>query len=251
MAGSWIEKLRGDVAAVRRLFIFPFAGGASVFYRPWAPLFPADLEVNFVMLPGRESRFGEPAFTSMAALIEELLPALEAQLDDRPFAFFGHSMGAAIAYELALRLQENGKLPQALFVSGRRPPGAPRQTPAIYHLPDAQFLDALRKLGGTPEEVLQNQDLLELFLPLLRADFQVSDTHAPTGQGTLRCPLEVFGGSRDPEASLECLAGWRARGADDVEITAFEGNHFFLSEHRQAIIERIAARLRQGQLSTA
>ncbi|MGO1117066.1 thioesterase II family protein [Rhodovibrionaceae bacterium A322] len=249
MGKPWFETLSGGPTSNRRLFLFPFAGGASVFYRPWAPLFAPDTEVNFALLPGRESRFGEPALTTMESLLAEVLPALEAELDDRPYALFGHSMGAAIAYELTLRLQDKGKGPMGLFVSGRRPPGTPRQTPAIYHLPDAQFLDALRQLGGTPEEVLQNQDLLDLFLPLLRADFQVSDTHTPTSGAKIACPLQVFGGSHDPEASLPSLEGWRDLAAGPVEITPFDGNHFFLTDHRQSIIDAISAAMARAPVT--
>lgn len=248
MTQPWTERIGGAADAPQRLFVFPFAGGGSVPYRPWGKLFPDTVRVDFVMLPGRESRFRESAYTAMAPLVADLSAALAPELD-RPFSFFGHSMGAAIAFELAQRRKVQGLTgPRRLFASGRRAPGWSRLTPVIHHLPDDQFLAALARLGGTPKEVLENRELMELMLPVLRADFTVSDTHAPATAPKLDCPVSVFGGTRDPEADEAALEGWREVTDGPVEIVVHEGGHFFLNAARDDIIRHILSRLEQPAL---
>lgn len=238
----WFEQLSENADAPIRLFIFPFAGGGSVAWRPWISLFPKNIDVKFVLLPGRERRFGEKPYTSLT----DLLTALESEIRpllDRPYALFGHSMGGAIAYELARRLSSLRR-PEQLFVSGRRSPGRPRRTPRIFHLPDNEFIAALGKLGGTPPEILENKEMMELFLPCLRADFELSDSYEPLPGGTLDCPITVFGGTEDPEAARDDLEGWKDVTNGESEIEVFSGNHFFLSPHRQSIISTIRERLK-------
>ncbi|MCZ4351944.1 thioesterase domain-containing protein [Roseovarius aestuarii] len=242
MSDPWFERLGGDANAPMRLFIFPFAGGGSAPYRAWAPLFPSDIDLQFVMLPGRERRFREAAHVSAPALLGELEDAITPLLD-RPYGFFGHSMGASLAYEMARRTRPG---PCHLFVSGRRAPGRPRRTPRIYHLPDAAFHDALRQLGGTPPQILNDPEMMRFFAPVLRADFELSDTYSPLPGAPLACPLSVFGGTADPEAEKEDLEAWRDLTQSDVDLQIFEGNHFFLFPHRAGMAAQIGATLKRA-----
>ncbi len=239
MSSPWFERLAGDDTAPARLVIFPFAGGGSVAFRSWAPLFPAGLDVQFALLPGRERRFREPAHTSVETLLPPLADAMT-PLFDRPVTLFGHSMGAAIAYEVARALQTAGRDVRHLVVSGRRAPGQPRRTPRIFHLPDNAFREALRALNGTPPEVLDNPEMMELLMPLLRADFELSDEYAPLPGPALHCPVTALGGSDDREATEADVAAWRDTTTGPVTVRHFPGDHFFVMAHRDTIVDILA-----------
>ncbi|HKG20773.1 MAG TPA: alpha/beta fold hydrolase, partial [Blastocatellia bacterium] len=174
---SWIACARPNPRARLRLFCFPYAGGSSASYRPWADRIPRSVELCAVQLPGRGSRLSEPPFDRLVPLVQAIKPII-LQLLDKPFALFGHSMGARIAFELArlLRREENLE-PAHLFISGCRAPQLPVEDRAVYGLPDPEFIDELRRLNGTPKEVLENRELMQLMIPLLRADFAVCGTY--------------------------------------------------------------------------
>ena len=173
----WLIRPEVKPAARLRLFCFTYAGGGASIYRPWTRELPPELELCAVQLPGRENRLLEPAYTEMPALVEQLGTVLAPYLD-RPFAFFGHSMGALVAFEMARTVRRRyGRSALHLFVSGHAAPRIARRRPPVYQLPDAAFVDAIRELNGTPEEVLENADLMALVLPALRADLTVCETY--------------------------------------------------------------------------
>ena len=183
-----------------------------------------------VQLPGRGARIGEPPFTCMKALVN----AIADQIDRErrcPYAFYGHSMGATIGFELACELRRRyGTEPAALFLSGRRAPHVPRSTPQSFDLPDDQFIAELRRLNGTPEEVLSDRKLLELFLPLLRADFQVVEQYRYQVQARLSCPITVYGGLQDVDVSVQDLQMWQEHTVAEFQMRLFSGGHFFIQE---------------------
>jgi medium-chain acyl-[acyl-carrier-protein] hydrolase len=226
-----------------RLFCFPYAGGGAAVYRPWVPELPGTIEVCAVQLPGRESTFGEPPITSMrsliAAIVDEIGPLL-----DVPFAFFGHSLGSIIAYETALALMGEAVDPLCLIVSGHRAPQLPSPRAPIAHLPDADFLEEVSRLGGIPAEVLESPELLELVLPVLRADFALAETyHAPL-EVALRCPVLALG-SRSDYVSEEAIAAWREVTRGPFEWRMFSGGHFYINTGRAALIACVADALDQ------
>ena len=240
-ASAWLRFRQSNPAASLRLFCFPYAGGSASVYRNWTDL-PPEIEVCPVQLPGRDERFREPAFTRGDALCDALVVALADHLD-RPFAIFGHSMGAIIAYELTRRLQARGLSPRHLFVSGQRAPHIPLRRPQSYDLPDPAFRNRLRELNGTPEEVLQDAELMGLLLPRLRCDFELSETYAGTGGAPLSCPITAFGGAQDHEVSRTDIAAWRDLTTSAFDSGIFPGGHFYLDQEGQTLRRCIAARL--------
>jgi len=235
---NWIVYRRLNPQACLRLFCFSYAGGGASVYRTWANNLPLAVELCPVQLPGRENRLKEPAYTQLEPLVESLLQALQPYLD-MPFAFFGHSMGGLISFELARRLRRSETRPAQLFISGRRAPQVPDREPPIHHLPKAEFIKELRRLQGTPEAVLQNAELMELVLPCLRADFSVCETYIHSASAPLECPISVFGGVDDSKITLEDLAAWREHTQGALVLRTFPGDHFFLHTARASLLQAL------------
>ena len=183
-----------------------------------------------MQLPGRESRFREAPFTRMSDAVEQAAGVLERHLD-LPFALFGHSMGAILCFELARLLRSRyGVGPIHLFVSARRAPQFPDPRPPLHPLPDARFIAEIdRRYNGLPREVLANTELMELLLPMLRADVQMIETYAYEPDLPLDCPITAFGGLEDNDLRIEDLDGWRAHTNSHFEAKLFPGDHFFCS----------------------
>jgi medium-chain acyl-[acyl-carrier-protein] hydrolase len=233
---SWVKSPKPNPAARLRLFCFPYAGGGAHTYRTWPQALPADVEVCPVNLPGRESRLREPAFKQLGPLVDALVPQLLPLLD-RPYALFGHSMGAMIAFETARRLRGRKVAgPQHLFVSGRRapqlPPKGERRT---YDLPEAEFIEELGRLNGTPREVLEHPELLELLLPILRADFSICQTYAYAPGEPLDIPITAFGGVEDQDVGRARLEAWREQTSGAFKLHLIPGDHFFINSARARV----------------
>lgn len=217
-----------------RAVLFPFhhAGGAASFFHGWQghPLL-ADLDVCPVELPGRGRRFLEPACRSVGEVLAGLVPALcSAVPAGRPVLLFGHSLGALIAFEAALALQARGLPPAAFIASARRAPQLPTPQPWRHTMPDATLIGELRHLGGTRDEVLESEELLELFLPAIRADFALTETYALRAGARLECPVLALRGEGDPEVSAADVAAWEAVCGARFARADLPGDHFYLSE---------------------
>ncbi len=239
-ANSWVIRPRPNPRGRLRLFCFPYAGGAASVFYTWSDGLPGDVEVCPIQLPGRESRLRELPFTALPPLTQALAQAIQPYLD-KPFAFFGHSMGAVIGFELARQLRrQNDLCPAHLFVSGSRAPQVPDPNPPLHQLPDGEFVAELRHFNGTPEEVLQNSELMQLFLPILRADFAIHETYTYTAGAPLDCSISAFGGSQDDRVSGEDLAAWRGQTCSTFMLRLFPGDHFFLHSARSLLIQAIS-----------
>jgi medium-chain acyl-[acyl-carrier-protein] hydrolase len=226
-----------------RLFCFPYAGGGASIYRTWPAALPPEVEMGGVQLPGRESRIREQPLTRMDRLVESLAPAL-ATCFDRPFVFFGHSMGALVAFELARELRRQGlPCPSHLLVSGRVAPQIPIEEPPVCHLPDVQFIDKLRLLGGMPDEVLDRSELIELLLPALRADFALHETYVYVAESPLSCRVTGFGGKNDGNVLYKRLAAWRVQTIDRFDMHILPGNHFFLRSAEKQLLNILAGEI--------
>lgn len=239
----WFPGLKPFWAGACRLFCFPYAGGSSFIYHKWSKSIDGQLEVCPVQLPGRANRMNEMPFTNVDCLVEVLSERISPFIN-RPFAFFGHSMGAIIAYELAQRLASTrGLEPVHLFVSGRSAPHVKSEEKLTYNLPKNRFIAEIEKLNGTPQEILQNPELLELLLPLLRADFQLVETYRASDSGALSCPITVFSGTNDEEVALGELEQWKQHTTGRFAIYVLDGDHFFISQHSQFLIATISETL--------
>lgn len=236
---AWIMPLHPKNAAPLRMFCFPYAGGGASSYRLWSQAFPGKAEVLAVQIPGREQRLAEPAFTELIPLVERLAAEISPWLD-RPYLFFGHSMGAFICFELVRHLRRLGKpLPVRLCVSGARAPHIPNPHPNIHQLSEIEFLYEIQHLEGTPPEVLQNRELMQILLPPLRADFSVCETYIYTADKPLECPLSVFGGRQDPRVSYQHLIAWRQHTQNAFTLHMFPGGHFFLHSASRSILDTL------------
>jgi medium-chain acyl-[acyl-carrier-protein] hydrolase len=235
----WLICHRPNPQARLRLFCFPYAGGGAYLFRPWKDSFPEDVEIFSVQLPGRENRLSEPPFTRLSLLIERLFQVLKPYLEI-PFIFFGHSMGTLISFELARQLRrENAQQPVHLFVSGHNAPHIPDSSEAIHQLPDREFIEKLRSYKGTPEAVLQNDELMKLMIPILRADFELCETYTCLPEEPLDCSISAFGGISDEWTSEENLSAWRDHTSCSFSVRMFPGDHFFLNGSRSLLLQSI------------
>jgi medium-chain acyl-[acyl-carrier-protein] hydrolase len=224
-----------------RLFCFPYSGAGASVYRTWAVSLAPHVEVVAIQLPGRESRLKEPLLDDLSTLIEALTLALLPHLD-RPFAFFGHSVGALIGFEVARQLRRfDQPLPLQLFASARHAPHLPATTPPIHQLPDADFIAQLRAYNGTPEVVLQNAELMNLFLPILRADLAINETYIYLPEAPLELPITAFGGLQDAQVGEDDLAAWAEQTQGNFQLQMFSGDHFFLKDQQKEIFQAIVA----------
>ncbi|MEM8676654.1 MAG: thioesterase II family protein [Cyanobacteria bacterium P01_G01_bin.67] len=234
---SWFICPKPNAKAKLRLFCFHYAGGGAASFRNWSDNLPSSVEVHFVELPGRGFRLAETAFTSLNPLVEAIADALYPLLD-KPFTFFGHSMGGLLCFELTRLLRKKYSLnPIHLFVSAHRAPQLPDPDPPIYNLPDPEFLDELRDLEGTPEAILENTELMQLLLPTLRADFTVVDTYNYTAEPPLDYPITAFGGLQDQEVNYEELEAWQEQTTAAFSLQMLQGNHFFMHSAQSLLLE--------------
>lgn len=224
------------------MFCFPYAGGGASAYRGWSSSLPVDIEVCPVQLPGRESRLREQPFTTLAPLVQALADELVPHFD-LPFVFFGHSMGGLISFELARELRRRGApFPVHLFVSGRRAPQLPAREEPIHDLPEPEFVERLRELNGTPEEVLQHAELMRLLTPILRADFAVNETYEFEPGEPLDIGISAFGGLGDEEITRDDVAGWKEHTKGRFRIRMLPGDHFFINANgsRDMVLEAVS-----------
>jgi medium-chain acyl-[acyl-carrier-protein] hydrolase len=223
----WISCPRPVAKPRLRLICIPYAGSGPVVYHPWVALMPPDVEMWGIRLPGRETRWREPAFTSLAPLVEALAEVLRPSLDT-PFVLFGHSMGALISYELVHYWRgQNGPQPVHLMVSGHRAPHRPAINPKVHQADDTTFLNRLKNLGGTPARFFEMEDLVRLTLPALRADFSVWENYQHEARPPLEIPLTTFGGRWDSEAREDDFHAWAQHTAGRFAIHLFNGDHFY------------------------
>jgi surfactin synthase thioesterase subunit/glycosyltransferase involved in cell wall biosynthesis len=240
---SWFPSIKASAGAKLRLFCFPFAGGGAGVFRGWLDHLPPGVALVPARLPGRETRLAEPPFDSMESLSEALSEAISPQLE-KPFAFLGHSLGAVIAFELTRRLRTRGKsLPTALFVSGARAPQFRRD-----HVPppppsDDELLRELERLEGIPRDLLENQELLQLALPVLRADTALYRNYIYTEGPPLDCDIRAYGGKDDKRISRSEIESWSEQTTRSFSCEMFPGGHFFIRSHEAEFLKALSSDL--------
>lgn len=240
----WLLRQKSDPNACLRLYCFPSAGMGASMYRTWAPEMPVGVEMYGVQPPGREGRLRDPAFTRMADLVDAATDALWSGLD-RPFALFGHSLGALVAFEVARRLwRRGGPQPWHVIASGRRAPHLALRHPPMAHLDDTAFVaEVRRRYDGIPEEVLQHPDLMALLLPTLRADITAFEGYAYEPGEPLGCPITAYGGDDDFEARCDEVTAWRQHTRAGFRHRIFPGKHFFVQSARALVLRDLGETL--------
>lgn len=245
--GGWLRRYRPADDATVRLVCFPHAGGsASAYLRFAAALAPAGVEVLAVQYPGRQDRRGEPFLETVEELVEAVLPELR-QWTHGPFALFGHSLGATLAFETARRLTAVGRTPAHLFLSGRRAPVVPR-TDTAYLLDDRSLIERVTRLQGTDPALLQDEELLRMVLPAIRNDYRAAERYRYTPGPRLSCPVTALVGDSDPKAGGEETDAWRTHTDAEFELLTYRGGHFYLLDHTADVLRVIDERLRQPAL---
>jgi medium-chain acyl-[acyl-carrier-protein] hydrolase len=246
-ADVWLARPRSRSTPARlRLFCLPYAGGGAQIFRHYAAALPAAVEVCAVQLPGRERRFVERPLESVDAIVDQLAPVVARELS-LPYAVFGHSLGALVGFELLRRLRAAGEPPPVrFFASGHRAPHLPDPDPPIRHLPDAEFIEELRALNGTPQAAFDSPELLALVLPTLRADFTAAETYVYRDAMPLACPISALGGTADDMITPEALQGWRQHTSADFEAHLLEGDHFFIHQRHPEVMRIVSGRLAQA-----
>ena len=239
---QWVTSIKASDAVHVRVFCFPYAGAGASLFRVCAPCLPDGIELCAVQLPGREDRMTETPYRELAALVPQVVTGLGPHLD-RPFALFGHSVGALVAYEVARSLCASGRPPVHLFVSGQRAPHLPSRTPARHALPAGEFEAALAGLDGTPADVLRHREIMAVLAPLLRADFALEETYTHEPGESLDVPMTVFGSVDDSEVNHHELDAWQVHTRQPCGVRLFHGNHFYIRENPAPIVQAIVAGL--------
>ena len=245
----WLIR-QADPARRLRLFCFPYSGGNAVSFASWQRELDPAIEVCAVQLPGRGARFREKPCTSFAALVEALADVIRQQDEDEdrlPFVFFGHSLGSLVAFELARHCRRHGlPMPAHLFASGCNSPPFKSKNRArrLHELPDDELIDALRDFNGTPQEILENRELMGLVLPAIRGDFALGADYHYQPEAPLDIPITVLTGREDKHVQADGLEGWKHETTRECRLHCFDGDHFFIGAERDAVLECLSAEMR-------
>ncbi|GAA3017427.1 alpha/beta fold hydrolase [Kitasatospora sp. NPDC006786] len=239
-AGEWAVRRRGRPPARLRLFCLPHAGGGAAAFRSWAPHLGPEIEVVPIRLPGRESRFRERPHDRLGDLLPPLLRDV-APLLDGPHAWFGHSMGAGIAFEVCRALHRLGlPEPRRLLVAGLPAPQLPRRATPVHDAPAPELFERIGALNGHGAEARAGNPLLNVMLPTLRADFAVAETHVHRPGPPLDCPITVYGGRSDASTTEDELRAWGPHSTAGTTVRLFDGGHFFPHDAPEAFLPVLA-----------
>jgi surfactin synthase thioesterase subunit len=247
MTERWFQPDEADPDARVRLFLFPYAGGNTAMYREWPDLFPADVAAQAVQLPGRVDRRSEEPFDAMDPLVEAMCEAFTAELDDRPYAVFGHSMGALLAYRLALAMEREGRAPILLGAAGWAPEGFAVPTQEQIELPQEELVEWVVSLGSVPPELYQDPELLAMTMPPTRADLKICVEYADDG-AAMSCPVVTYTAKEDPLMASDATKSWVPRCSSYLGNCEFPGGHFFIYHEALAITADLTRHLRNSAL---
>ncbi|MFH8987936.1 thioesterase II family protein [Streptomyces sp. NPDC017940] len=237
----WLRRFHPAPGAPARLVCFPHAGGSATFYHPVSAALKSESDVVALQYPGRQDRRMEPNVDDIGVLADRIAPVV-APLFDRPVVFFGHSMGAVVAFEVARRLQEQGHAPARLFASGRRAPSTRREE-NVHTRDDDGIVAEMKAMSGTDAAVLGDEELLRMVLPAIRSDYRAIETYGPVDT-TVDCPVTALVGDGDPKTTVPEADAWRAHTSAAFDIQVFQGGHFYLSPRAAEVIATVREALR-------
>jgi len=237
---SCFIKLNNPINSLGSIFCFHYGGGNSTMYRSWLAYTPENITLIGVDLPGRGRRFSEPLIDTLDEAISSIIAEKHWFNKSTPFAFFGHSLGALLAFELTRILEiKNEVLPDFIALSGRNAPFSGTQFPAIHKLPKLEFIEELRKYKGAPKEVFENKELLELAIPFIRSDFAISEKAYLYDGTPIQTDILAIGGDQDEYVEIEDINAWGKFTTGKFESQIFNGGHFFIYKHVKIIINRM------------
>lgn len=222
------------------LFCLPYAGGSETIYYKWKRYIDPLIKLETIELKGRGRRYNEGFYETLDEAVEDILKNIKDKIMDDEYAIYGHSMGSLLAYELYYKIyNENVKMPKHIFFSGYKPPGISRMEKQIYLLPDEKFIKEVVELGGTPQEVIDNEEFLKLFTPILRNDFKMLEKYIyKEKKEKIQCDISILNGKED-DITLEELLAWKNHGDKGFKVYNFEGDHFFINTNVENITKII------------
>lgn len=242
---KWLFFPKPNPGASLRLFCFHYAGGSAQTFQTWPADLPPTVEVGLVQLPGRGRRLDEPKITRLLPLSHIVAQALQQYLD-KPFAFFGHSLGALLCFEVARGLRRESNLePLHLFISATHAPHRRKRDESLSTLSKAALIERLHEFNGAPPEALRNEELMDLLLPTIRADFELCETYEYHPEDLLSCPITIYGGIEDREVEREGLAAWSEMTVGPSNLRMFPGGHFYIHTSRAIFLQTFAGDLLQ------
>ncbi|HEV2636711.1 MAG TPA: alpha/beta fold hydrolase [Actinocrinis sp.] len=250
---AWIRRYHQPPAGSPRLVCFPHAGGSASYYFPWSRTLAAEVEVLALQYPGRQDRMLDESAATIGELADGAYAALRARgvldpVDGSPVSLFGHSMGAIVAFEITRRMQRDGlPAPARVFLSGRRAPDIYRATTPIHTLDDAGLVAEMKRVGGTHQDVLDNPDLQQLFLPTIRADYRAIETYRYEPGPPMQGPVTALTGDGDTAVTPDEAAAWERFTTGPFDLRVFRGGHFYLEEHSADLIDLVRTELTKGR----
>ncbi|MGW3469947.1 thioesterase II family protein [Saccharopolyspora sp. NPDC000995] len=233
----WIRRFHPRPTAGHRLVCLPHAGGSATYFHPVSAAMPPSVEVLAIQYPGRQDRRHDPLVDDLAVLAERVTAVL-LEWADRPLTFFGHSMGATLAFEVARRLERIGVVPAGLFASGRRAPSCHREE-AMHRRSDQELLREVVELGGTESQLIDDE-VARMILPSLRNDYRAVETYRYEPGSDVTCPVIAFIGDADPKVTASEAQAWAGHTTGEFFLQIFPGGHFYLNEHKSVIVKAIS-----------
>jgi medium-chain acyl-[acyl-carrier-protein] hydrolase len=234
----WIRFPHEDAAV--QIFCFPYSGGSAQLFQAFARMMPPSVGVYALEMPGRGRRFLDKPHNTMQSQVQEAVTGLSGIPKGQEVLFFGHSLGGLIAFETARELRrESLPLPRHIFVSAIRAPQVPRREQNIHTLSDDKFVGKLRDMGGTPKEILDNKEMLDLMLPILRKDFKLYETYAFQDEKPLACPITAYGGTEDKDVTRADIEAWAVHTSSIFTSHMLKGGHFFIHDQYPTVANTI------------
>src|SRR5215211_355917 len=234
---SWVRRFHPAPGARTRLICFPHAGGSATYFFPVSRAMSPAVDVLAIQYPGRQDRRAEPCVDDLRKLADLVVDELQSWVG-RPVTLFGHSLGATLAFEVAVRLQQDGTVPLGLFASGRRAPCRYRDE-RVHQADDDTLVADLKRLSGTDSQMLDDDEVLRMILPAMRSDYRAAETYRYEPGPKLRCPVVALVGDDDPQVTIDEAGAWGEHTTGGFDLRVFPGGHFYLNSHAAAVMRSI------------